>query len=368
MGAGAGKRSGLLKGLLRGAPQYSLSPLHRLGALIAIVFLVEAATGLLMLPYYRATPGEAYATTQRIMRRLPYGALISTVHTYAAYAMVLLAFTHLMRGYFVSAYRRPRGLMWVVGILLGCVVLGFGFTGFLLTWTQPSWAVADASLIVLRSLPGGGLCPAAGRGVDAALLSSFFHAHTLVLPGLFLALLGLKLFLRLRLGPSEPVSRYPREGSDRSIPWFPGVATYLLEISAALIAAILAVSAMLPLTLPEEHSATAPLDHSPGPQWYLLWIYHLLRPFRDIGLLAPVTAVAAVGLVITLLPLIDRSETRNPRERPVHTALGLLLIIEVGILTFWKYIAQGSASVGALLILGAPVLATALWLSRRRKA
>jgi len=365
-----GKRPGLSKGLLRGAPQYSLSPLHRLGALIAVVFLVEAATGLLMLPYYRATPGEAYASTQHIMRRLPYGALISTVHTYAAYAMVLLAFAHLMRGYFVAAYRRPRGPMWVVGMFTGCVVLGSSFTGFLLTWTQSSRAVTDAAVNrVLRPLPGGDWIArlVAGQGGDGALLTRFFHLHTLTLPGAFLVLLGLKAYLRLRHGPSEQVSRYPREGSERLVPWFPGVASHLLATASAFVAALLAASAILPYTLPPEYSPSAPTGGSPGEQWYLLWLYHLLRPFAGGALILPLSAVGLVWLLLLLSPVIDRSGKRHPSDRPVHTALGVLLIAETVILTFWGHLTRGPLpSWLAPLILIAPVLAAALWLIRRK--
>ena len=128
-------RLGLSYPLLRPAPLYSLNPFAWLGALTVVAFAILAVTGIIMMLYYVPTPAQAYASTAYIFNQVAYGRFIETVHLYTAYAMVLLMFAHMMRGFFASVHKRPREVMWLVGMLMGGLTLGFAFTGYLLPWT-----------------------------------------------------------------------------------------------------------------------------------------------------------------------------------------------------------------------------------------
>ena len=139
--------------MLRPAPAYSINPFYWLGALAVVAFVIQGITGMLMMVYYVPSPTQAYATTQYIFQDVSYGIFLETVHLYTAYAMIMLAFMHMMRGYFVSVQKKPRELMWVVGMLLGFVTLGFGFTGYLLPWTVVSKSATDVGTGMLNALP-----------------------------------------------------------------------------------------------------------------------------------------------------------------------------------------------------------------------
>ena len=82
-----------------------------------------------------------------------YGRFLETVHLYTAYAMIVLAFMHMMRGYFVSVYKKPREVMWLVGMGMGFVTLLFGFTGYLLPWTVVSKSATDVGTGMMSALP-----------------------------------------------------------------------------------------------------------------------------------------------------------------------------------------------------------------------
>ena len=136
-------RFGLRTNVLRPVPEYSMSPLYWLGALTLVTFLLQAFTGLLMMIYYVPSVEQAYSSTQFIIKYVPFGLLLETVHLYGAYAMILLALLHLFRGYFLSVQKKPREMMWVTGMLMGLTVMGFGLTGYLLPWTVVSKSATD---------------------------------------------------------------------------------------------------------------------------------------------------------------------------------------------------------------------------------
>ena len=200
-------RVGLTTTMLRPGPDYSLNLFYWLGALMVMVFILQGITGLLMLLHYTPTVSQAYASTLFIINFVPLGNVIETIHLYSAYSMILLAFMHLMRGYFVSAQKRPRELMWVVGMLMGLVVLGFGLTGYLLPWTVVSKSATDVTIGMLSFLPGQ-LGPTmkfliAGPGSDAEELARFFDLHIVVLPAVFVDVFGRS---RIHIHPAHWVS------------------------------------------------------------------------------------------------------------------------------------------------------------------
>ena len=116
---------------------------------MGIVFLVQGLAGVFMLLYYVPLPDQAYSSTVYVFKNVPLGQLIETLHLYGAYAMILLAFMHLMRNYFANVHKKPRELMWVAGMLLGFVLLGFGLTGYLLPWTVVSKSGTDVTIGML---------------------------------------------------------------------------------------------------------------------------------------------------------------------------------------------------------------------------
>src|SRR5271157_4274650 len=90
-------RLGLSHQMLRPAPQYSINPFYWLGALATVAFVIQGVTGGIMMLYYVPSPTQAYATTQYIFQNVSYGTFLETIHLYTAYAMIMLAFMHLMR-------------------------------------------------------------------------------------------------------------------------------------------------------------------------------------------------------------------------------------------------------------------------------
>lgn len=369
------ERVGFSKTMLTPAPSYSLNPLYWLGALAVMAFGVQVLTGFLMLLYYVPTPEQAYQTTQFIIQDVPFGHILETVHLYGAYAMILLAFLHLMRGYFSSVHKRPREMMWVVGMLMGLTTLAMGLTGYLLPWTVVSKSATDVSIGMISLMPPsiGTMVKflVAGTGSDALELTRFFDLHILVLPAVLLLLLAGKMYMFEIHGASEPVS--PPKEEVKYYSWFPRVLLYLAMIGGVFLSLLIAAAILFPLNLAPEYSVTAAQNYTPQPDWYFLAVYQLLKFAIFEGNNEPIAMalVTFAAVLMTLLPFIDRSQRRNPTRRPLFSALGVIIIVELLVLTVWGYLTPGrviptpQAASGTLI----PAFATvaAVWLLWRRK-
>ena len=360
-------RLGLSHEFLRPAPQYAINPFYWLGALAVVAFVIQAVSGMLMMLYYVPDPTSAYQSTQFIFHSVSYGGFLETVHLYTAYAMILLAFMHMMWGYFVSVQKKTRELMWMVGMGMGFVTLGLGFTGYLLPWTVVSKSATDVGAGMISALPQ----PVSsflsflvvGSGGDAAELVRFFDLHVLVLPAILLVLLVVKMYMLESHGISEPAAGgEPSQQKGKLVPIFPDVSFYLAELAALFGAAMLLVSVLFPLTLQPGYTATAATHYSnQQPDWYFLWIYQILKVsvFEGNGLPVALTLVTLLFVVLLLLPLLDRGKVRGVSQRPFYVTLGVVLIAEIVVLTIWGYLTPGEVipNEQAVLVLGGTAVA-----------
>ncbi len=307
-------RIGLSHQFLRPAPTYSVNPFYWLGALAVVAFVIQGVTGMLMMIYYIPTPTQAYSSTLYIFQDVSYGRFLETVHLYTAYAMIMLAFMHMMRGFFVSVHKKPRELMWLTGMGMGFVTLGFGFTGYLLPWSVVSKSATDVGTGMIGALPQPFSSYITflivGGGSYTATMLRFFELHVVVLPAVLLVLLAGKMYMLESHGVSEPVlGPVPLpEKKSKLIPIFPDLSLYLLELAALFGVAMLLISVAFPLTLPPQYTPALASQYTPQPDWYFLWIYQILKIslFEGAGLPVALSVVTLIFVALTLLPFMDR--------------------------------------------------------------
>jgi len=185
---------------------------YTLGSASLFLFVMQGVTGMFLMIYYVPSPENAYNSIQFIMNGVSYGWLIRGIHHWGASLMVLTVFAHMLRTFFFGAYKFPREITWVTGVILLLATLGMGFTGYLLPWNQRSyWATT-----VGTEIPG--TVPLIGRfftqvlrgGADlsAVTLTRFFAVHVWFLPLIILAMIGTHLYLVIRIG----ISSVPKKG------------------------------------------------------------------------------------------------------------------------------------------------------------
>lgn len=366
------ERFGFSKTILRPQPRYSLHPLYWLGALAFTAFILQGFVGMMLLQHYRPSVEEAYESVTFIREMIPFGKILATFHLYCAYAMIILAFLHLVRGYLLKQYMKPRELMWIVGVLMGLTTLALSFTGYLLPWTVISKSAIDVSIGLLMNLPE----PVnlwiktiiSGLGSDQELLSRFFAFHVVILPAILVALFAIKMHIFEVHGVSEPIrKRFMKDVLDYSdeaeekVQWFPEILTYYLMLVCSFIAALLLISALVPSELPPKYTPEEAAKYTPQPEWYFLWMYQILKieVFEGpVGIRAALSLFIILTLIVIFLPFIDRSEKLDIWDRPVQVTIGIIAIIELIILTIWGALTPGVTIhlVDALLVMGIPAL------------
>jgi cytochrome b6 len=190
-------------------PKYATRWFYCLGGITAFLFLTQGVTGIMLAFYYKPTPDAAYASIQFIESQVRFGAAVRAVHHWAANGMILMCTAHMLRVFIMGAFKPPRELNWVSGVLLLVLTLAFGFTGYLLPWDQRAfWAttvgseiagaipvIGDLAMIFLR----------VGWDVTGETLSRFYALHIIALPLLTVAFMGAHFLMVRRQGIAEPL-------------------------------------------------------------------------------------------------------------------------------------------------------------------
>src|SRR5204863_9424409 len=169
-------------------------PVHRytvfyyLGGMTLFFFLVQVCSGLLLMLYSRPSAEEAFESIDFLMTTVPFGWLIRSIHSWSANLMVFFAFLHLASVFFMKAYRPPRELTWITGVLVFFLVLAFGFSGYLLPWNQLAFFATKVGTDIAGVVPVVGPWTLrflrGGDRVTGGTLSRFYVWHVAILPAI----------------------------------------------------------------------------------------------------------------------------------------------------------------------------------------
>jgi quinol-cytochrome oxidoreductase complex cytochrome b subunit len=182
-----------------------------LGSASLFLFVMQGVTGILLSIYYVPSPDRAYDSIQYIMNEVAFGWLIRGIHHWGATLMVIVVFAHMLRTYFYAAYKFPRELTWLTGVVLLLATLGMGFTGYLLPWNQKAYWATTVGTSIAGTVPVIGPFIArvlrGGEELSAVTLARFFSVHIWWLPAMIAVVVGVHLYLVIRLG----ISHVPHE-------------------------------------------------------------------------------------------------------------------------------------------------------------
>jgi menaquinol-cytochrome c reductase cytochrome b subunit len=179
------------------------------GGLTFLIIVTQILSGMFLAMYYVPDIVNAYRSVQYITDEVLLGNIVRGMHFWGASLVIIMMFLHMLRVFFTGAYKAPRELNWVVGVLIFFVVMGFGFTGYLLPWDQKAyWATAVGAQIaetvpilgpyIKTLLIGGDI-------LGALTLTRFFAIHVFFLPAALLGLLGLHFIMIRKQGIAGPL-------------------------------------------------------------------------------------------------------------------------------------------------------------------
>lgn len=325
-------------------PQHRHSVWYYFGGMTLFLFTVQVATGILLLLYYRPSAENAFESLQFIITEVQFGWLIRSVHSWSANLLIAALFVHMFSVYFLSAYRAPREITWVTGVILLFLSIGFGFSGYLLPWNELAFFATKVGTEIAGVIPVVGHFTLrflrGGDDVTGATLTRFFGFHVAVLPAITTVVLGLHLLLVQMHGMSVPPGF-----ENKPVKKMKFVPSFLLRdiIGWLLVIAVLAaLAAIFPWELGHKADPFAPAPAGIKPEWYFLFMFQTLKylPAKILffdGEVIGILAFTIGGLMLFLVPFINRTPGHGTRKRVFQIA-GILVVLFMIVMTVVGYL------------------------------
>ncbi len=307
-----------------------------LGASLAFIFTLQMVSGIFLALYYAPTPDHAYASVKFIQNEAPFGSFVRGMHHWGASFMMVLVALHMLRVVVFGAYKKPREIVWLLGVGLIALVGGFAFTGYLLPWDQKAyWATVVGTNVAGTAPVVGGLLLRIVRGgteLGNLALSRFFAVHTYILPWGLATLAGLHIYLLERAGAGGTWNAAKRT-PERTEPLFPNQIFRDSIFILIVFIALASFAVMFPAPL-EPQADPTDSTYNPRPEWYFYFVFQLLRIFEGkfeiVGtIILPTIAIIA----LILLSFLDRDPERAPGKRKIMMTIAGLAVVTVSILT-----------------------------------
>ena len=313
------------------------------GGITLFLLFVQVATGIMLLFYYKPSASEAYESVKFIMTKVEFGWLIRSIHSWSANLMVLSAYLHLFSTFFLRAYRPPREMTWITGAGLFFIVLGLGFTGYLLPWNELSFFATKVGTQIAGAVPIAGpylrLLLRGGEEVSDATLTRFFAFHVMVLPIFLMGLLSVHLLMVQLQGMSAPLS--VKDPEKKVMKFFPNFFLRDLVVWILLFAGLLTLAVMWPWELGKKADPFVPTPIGIKPEWYFLWMFQTLKylPSKILMFYGEVLGILGIGAAAFALVFIPFADiwARRQRRSPLLTFLGIFAILYILVMTYLAY-------------------------------
>lgn len=298
----------------------NLNYMWSFGSLAGICLSIQIVTGIFLAMHYSSHVDYAFSSVEHIMRDVNNGWLIRYLHANGASMFFITTYCHIFRGLYFGSYMNPRGPLWNSGVIIFFLMMGTGFMGYVLPWGQMSFWGATVITNLASAVPvvGGAIVEWlwGGFSVDNATLNRFFSLHYL-LPFVIVGMVLVHLSLLHNTGSNNPLGINKNIDTVSFYPYF-----YVKDLLAffLFIAFFSFFVFFFPNTLghADNYIPANPLV-TPAhivPEWYFLPFYAILRSIPD--KLGGVVAMVAAILILLLLPVINTSEIRSSKFRPLY--------------------------------------------------
>ncbi len=320
------------------------------GVLSMVVLVIQLLTGIWLTMNYTPSAEAAFASVEYIMRDVDYGWMLRYLHSTGASAFFFVVYIHMFRGLMYGSYKKPRELLWVLGMCIYLVLMAEGFMGYILPWGQLSYWGANVIVSLFGSIPviGDDLLVWI-RGdylISGATLNRFFALHVVALPIVLIALVVLHILALHEVGSNNPdgIEIKQNKGPDGipvdGVPFhpyytiyhdLPGVILFLAVFCAIVFFAPEMGGYFLEVPNFQEANSLKTPEHVP-PVWYYTPFYSMLRaasiPLFGIdgnfwGMLVMFGAIA----ILFVMPWLDKSPVKSMRYKGWYSRIALLAFV-----------------------------------------
>ena len=331
-------------------PRSSASWFYVFGSAAFTVLILQVVTGILLALVYVPSAAEAWNSLQTLNHDLTLGWFLRAMHGWGSNFMVALVLIHLIQVFLFGGHKYPREFTWVVGVFLLLLTLGMAFTGQVLRFDQDAyWGLGIGASIAGRVPVIGGWIVhlmLGGPIIAGDTLSRFFTLHVFVIPGTLLGLVGLHLFMVLKLGinewpmPGRLVRRetYLKEYEELvhkdGVPFVPDAIWKDLIFAACILMAVALCAAVFGPFGPTGQPDPTIIETAPRPDFFFLWLYavlSLLPPQLETPFLL-VAPVIGIGVLLSV-PFLAGEGEKSWRRRPIAVLTVLLVAVALGAFT-----------------------------------
>lgn len=345
-------------------PRRSGSWFYVFGSGTLLCFMVQIVTGICLALVYVPSAGQAYTSLEFLNYQQQFGWFLRAMHNWGSNFMVAIMLLHLTQVFLFGAFKYPREMTWISGVVLLLCTLGMAFTGQILRFDQDAyWGLGIGAAIAGR-VPFMG--PAivhmmlGGPIIAGETLSRFFTLHVFVIPGTILAIVSLHLRLVLSKGINEYpvpgkvveketyVEEYEAELKRDGVPFFPKAISKDLIFAAFVLMGIVACAAYFGPEGPHGIPDPTIINSVPKPDFFFLWIYAVLSLLPDYMETVLILTVPFIVLgILFAVPFISNRGEKSPRRRPVAVLSVLLILVVLGAFNYLGTYAPWSPKMNA---------------------
>ena len=345
-------------------PPSSSSWFYVFGSGTLLCFMIQVVTGICLALVYVPSAGEAYTSLEYLNYQQQLGWFLRAMHNWGSNFMVAIMLLHLAQVFLFGAFKYPREMTWISGVVLLLSTLGMAFTGQVLRFDQDAyWGLGIGAAMAGRvPLMGPAIVHMmlGGPIIAGETLSRFFTLHVFVIPGTIIAVVSLHLRLVLTKGINEyPVAGKPVEKETyvdeyeaglkkEGVPFFPKAIGKDLIFSALVMLGIVFCAAYFGPAGPRGVPDPTQIKTAPSPDFFFLWLYAVLSLLPDYMETVLILTVPFVVIIILFaVPFISNTGEKSPRRRPVAVLSVLLIFIVLGAFNYLGTFAPWSPKMDA---------------------
>ncbi|MHB8177525.1 MAG: cytochrome b N-terminal domain-containing protein [Vulcanimicrobiaceae bacterium] len=329
------------------------------GSATLFAMIIQIVTGIFLTFFYAPSAATAWESTRAIYAN-PFQHFVLSVHYWGSSAMIALVFLHLLQVLIWGAYKSPREIQWIVGVLLLIVTLVLGFTGYLLPWDMNAYFASQVALNMASSAPVAGPLIQhilqGGAVMGTATINRFFGLHVWLMPAMLVLLVGAHLAILRHNGPAGPAVDDPRPLKKGR--FYPDQVFMDTVVSFGVFIVILLLAWFAPPFL--DAKANPNVFFIPYPAWYFLSLFGLLNLVpHQFDLFATIVIPTAFIIILFAVPWLDRSISRTTGSRKgMMWGTAVVVAAIIGLSIFSQVSIMGKQAAAAQLAPPPPVAST----------
>jgi ubiquinol-cytochrome c reductase cytochrome b subunit len=303
------------------------------GSGLLFIFISQIITGICLALYYVPSAETAHTSVAYITKQVAAGAFLRSLHYYGSSAMIIVLALHFLQTFLYGSFKGRRELLWISGAVLSLLVLGMGFTGYLLPWDQKAYFATAVGTNIVGQIPlfGNWLTRLlrGGDTIGTLTLSRFYVAHVFLIPAAIFAFIAAHIFLFRKAGAAGPINEDPVHPKLAPEGFYPRQVLMDMALALLLMVGLGFLAYFHPAGL-GPIANPADTQFLPRPEWYYLPMFEWLKYWEGQKVVFAVVVIPGLlAVLFFLMPFLDRKLERRPWRRPIPVLAVAIVIIGI---------------------------------------